>query len=921
MKIFKAGIKNRLLSSKRTPHVFKPKFLINQSQTTPFLNKTRNYLSNINTRSVSKMFFNIGLIGQVKNNRSVLQNLDYTTTFLTKPDYLLNFRNIFFTKELNLVGSICWSWFFDANESLNIKLGIEVGNENFTDRIQLTPRKFRKNLKLNLNTQNKKILSFFFKKKLLKPRKRNLKRIAKLILSFGIKSTKDLMRSHSGLLKIINSQTRSNLRVRIKQKISSNKRTKHYNPYLYTNNKSLRSRKPQRYSYDAYLFSSLKSQTISHKRYVKQSLFSKTRAKSKSFKKSFFHTEHNKFFHEKITIRLFKTKLLSAKMRISKSQLDKVRMKRFFKKSKILKKKRKPSKRVLFRRIFKKKTRIRNIKRGKVFKKFLNNSKNYFTSLVQLKNNNHFTRKHRNAKLMRSLHSPKIAQQLFSIKTSSKKRARSYLQFHKHSKRINFREIRRFKKRSWKWKIAAFRKLNKSHNYLASNTQSTKLLHNSKRKTPLFNRKPTKLFRKKKKKLMWSSKSRFTNSLLPKLITLGTTLFGSSFIPTFTLKFISKKIKMNIRNLDIAKSFTNYRYVTLKSKKNKPFVFRNVGVFLWSQRKKFFDKNSKTKFIFKKKLYSFLFPNEVRKAIMDRRKAFKSYHFIHKASNLKRRKSYYSLVFFKNTYKDFFKLENLNNSLGTNIDPLKYKSLRNLITREEIIYESEFKNRGHIENSRGREIFLKRIRFKPGYQRIWRQAREAALEHFKIRTVYQQQLTKYLSKFYRQAHFNSFMYLETTLGRTIVYSRLLPDYPTVNLFKDKNFIFLNGRTLPELSTQVVPTDFIQLLISNWFYIYNKYITNTTITRVQKFRRLVYRKGMAHKYKVIKLRKQKSRYTPKWVYYSRFDNSDIKTYFEVDYFTMSMYVIYNPYILDYSAPDDTIDLRISIYKMYNWKYIT
>ena len=243
------------------------------------------------------------------------------------------------------------------------------------------------------------------------------------------------------------------------------------------------------------------------------------------------------------------------------------------------------------------------------------------------------------------------------------------------------------------------------------------------------------------------------------------------------------------------------------------------------------------------------------------------------------------------------------------------------MTREEVLYEDEFVNKGHVENLRGREIFIRRIRFKPGYQRIWRQAREAALEHFKIRTVYQQQLTKYLAKFYRQAHFNSFMYLETTLGRTLVYSRLLPDYATVTLFQEKSFIYLNGTVIPDLNTQVVPQDFIQLVISNWFYIYNRWVTNTTLLRTRKFKRLVYRKGMAGKYKIIKLRKQRSRYTPKWIYYSRFDHSDIKTYLEVDYFTMSMFILYNPYLLDYSAPDDTIDLRISIYKMYNWKYIT
>ena len=376
------------------------------------------------------------------------------------------------------------------------------------------------------------------------------------------------------------------------------------------------------------------------------------------------------------------------------------------------------------------------------------------------------------------------------------------------------------------------------------------------------------------------------------------------------------KEKIDINSSKILNKTTN-----LFSRIKKPFIFRNIGIFLWSQRNNFFQKNTKMKFFFKKKIYSFLFPNEVRKSILNRRKAFKSYRFVHKSSNLKKQKAYYSLIFFRNNYKNFFKLELANSSISSSNYNIYKKSLDQVLTRQEVIYEDEFKNRGHYENFTNRELFVKRIRFKPGYQRIWRQAREAALEHFKIKTVYQQQLTKYLSKFYRQAHFNSFMYSETTLGRIIIFSKLLPDYATINLFKDKNFIFLNGRTIPELNTQITVNDFIQLVVSNWFYIYNRWISNTTLLRAQKFKRLVYRKGMANRYKIIKLRKQKSRYTPQWIYYSRYDNSDIKSYLEVDYFTMSMFMIYNPFIFDYTAPDDTIDLRISIYKMYNWKYIT
>jgi len=171
-------------------------------------------------------------------------------------------------------------------------------------------------------------------------------------------------------------------------------------------------------------------------------------------------------------------------------------------------------------------------------------------------------------------------------------------------------------------------------------------------------------------------------------------------------------------NFKLEKSPLIYKATVLNSFTNKPFIFRNVGVFLWSQKSNFFKKNSKMKFMFKKKIYSFLFPNEVRKAILHRRKSFKSYRFVYKTSNFRKKKPYYSLVFFKNTHKDFFKLESLYKSLASNDNHLNNKSPSHIMTREEVLYEDEFVNKGHVENLRGREIFIRRIRFKPGYQRI-----------------------------------------------------------------------------------------------------------------------------------------------------------------------------------------------------------
>lgn len=96
----------------------------------------------------------------------------------------------------------------------------------------------------------------------------------------------------------------------------------------------------------------------------------------------------------------------------------------------------------------------------------------------------------------------------------------------------------------------------------------------------------------------------------------------------------------------------------------------------------------------------------------------------------------------------------------------------------------------------------------------------------------------------------------------------------------------------------------------------RWISNWTIKRNLKFKRLVYKKGLASKKKVIKLRKQKSYYTPHWIYLTRYDFSDVKPFLEVDYFTLSFFTIYEPFLFENFTPDDLPDARFNIYRMYN-----
>ena len=330
------------------------------------------------------------------------------------------------------------------------------------------------------------------------------------------------------------------------------------------------------------------------------------------------------------------------------------------------------------------------------------------------------------------------------------------------------------------------------------------------------------------------------------------------------------------------------------------------------------------KFMFKKKLYSFLYPNQVRNTLLSRKKKITFYKLVYKTRIIARSRPFYRP---RNLKKDF----NLNTHVGelNNVGSI-FCSTLNSPTKlsgnfknqlHDITNENHFSLRGKDNSFKTSEVRIPRIRFNPGYQRLWRQARTALQESLKLRFIYQKKLSRYIVRFFKQTNSYTFSRSEMSLEKTLMYSRLLPDLPTVNVFIQQNLVYLNGLPAVTNKSSVFQNDLLQLIVSKWYYLAYRWIANWTLKRHKKFKRLVYRKGLAGKHRVMKLRKQRSYYTPHWIYLARYDISDIKPYLEVDYMTLSVCVIYNPYLLYYYSPDDTPDLRSTIYRLYNWKYIT
>ena len=390
--------------------------------------------------------------------------------------------------------------------------------------------------------------------------------------------------------------------------------------------------------------------------------------------------------------------------------------------------------------------------------------------------------------------------------------------------------------------------------------------------------------------------------------------------------------KRQLRVRDRVKGVTLYPVLSTRTGKN--FTFKNFGMFL-NTLTFFAQKNPFTyKFLFKKKIFSFLYPNEVRNALMNRKKRITFYKLVYKVKHKVKERPRYSLSSFNKFFLRQYKstLANASNNLLTqDLFSTRKEGLGNLsqqhlalqnyeLSQDEIMYSENFKHRGQDLSFRWTEVKIPRVRFRPGYQRMWRRARTALQESLNLKFIYQQQLTRYLVRFYKGSNSYNLSQAEMSLNRVVMYSRLLPDNPTVNAFMSQKLVYLNGSPVFDPNRILVPNDVVQLIISMWYYVTYRWISNWTLKRHKKFKKLVYRKGLASRQKVMKLKKQRSYYTPNWIHLARYDISDIKPYLEVDYFTLSAMVLYEPFQTYYSSPDEAPDYRPTIYRMYNWKYI-
>ena len=213
---------------------------------------------------------------------------------------------------------------------------------------------------------------------------------------------------------------------------------------------------------------------------------------------------------------------------------------------------------------------------------------------------------------------------------------------------------------------------------------------------------------------------------------------------------------------------------------------------------------------------------------------------------------------------------------------------------------------------------IPRIRFKPGYARQWRFFRSDVKHFLNIKTRYQYRLTTLIQQLFYSNRKMSDWDMQTKITPFLVQSRLVPDFWSATELLKASSVFVNGHVCTNTFLNVFFSDFIQLVINIKYYVVSKWLMNWSLrnsTRVLQLNRKFAQKRSSDNVSF------KPKPLPDWIFRIRYSNYDIPRYIEVDFFTLSAFVVQYTNSLKNVTSVVSQDTQFKVFNMYNWKYIT
>lgn len=526
--------------------------------------------------------------------------------------------------------------------------------------------------------------------------------------------------------------------------------------------------------------------------------------------------------------------------------------------------------------------------------------------------------------------------------------------------KINFFSYFNFKNFFFPTLFSSYRKKNfKKFNkfvWLLSFSPRTRVLRRNKIFTPLnlikkndlysFNTKITRISKRLKKLYIWNTLYSFNKSA--KLLNLKwikkSFFFTFNRHPVFNKNFYFKNINLSPKfNFFSINFFKSSKFIlkskTFKFSKNSLIYFKNSHVFnnfkkpiFFSKEKNFFilskygflfttggsdTSYSKTKLFYnlKKLIYSFSYKNEIQRFILKRyvKSNFLTNFYSNNSTPLL---SSISGDHFSNFSETDFNLSFFNSFFKKNSEALFllnesfYPSNKWNYYNNQLIFAKNY----FADDS---NFIIKRVRFKPGYMSLAREVRSVLKTSLSLNFRYQYKLTNYLTKYNKFINFKTFLVSEMCLLNLLIRSRLLPDHSLCLLFIKNNLVYLNGIVCSNQNLQVFVGDFLQLIVSLKYYILYKWFLNLSLKKKNRL------KNISRKKMIVPAEndeKKRSSTLPKWVLFSKNSIDDVAKYIEVDYFTLSAMILYEPFLWSDLNPYNLIDQRFGVINLYNWKYI-
>ena len=217
-----------------------------------------------------------------------------------------------------------------------------------------------------------------------------------------------------------------------------------------------------------------------------------------------------------------------------------------------------------------------------------------------------------------------------------------------------------------------------------------------------------------------------------------------------------------------------------------------------------------------------------------------------------------------------------------------------------------------------KNLRIRRIRFKPGYGRLWREGRRDAKEIYNLSSRYQYRLTPKLHKLYMGNRQNKDTGPIVNLEFALTTAKIVPDAWSVREILNSNYVYVNGYTCLNPNMRLFEGDFVQLIVNFKFYIINKWLKSWFELKLKRINKAFYRKFRPATFnKDIKV----VRPLPYWFFDLQYTFCDIPKYFEVDYFTLSIFVLHERVSLEKWVPTKSALADFRAVNMYNWKYIT